>query len=163
MKTTEAQIRIEQKAINTASAFINNNEFDSDAFEQNYSKGASADNVYFGYQFGKTCADMLTMKSLNEIKDKTPALLKILSKLNDSEFEFSLECFKNRMNYFNPYYSENSKLFNILIKEAVANTELANHTVIQNIIQESKEKVINNISNVRENSGLANESKMKNI
>jgi hypothetical protein len=82
------------------------------------------------------------MKSQSEIRKKTPDFLKTLSKLNDSEFEFSLQCFKNRMNLFNPYFSESPKFFDALIKEAVADTELEKHPVIQNMEQASKGKVI---------------------
>jgi hypothetical protein len=162
MELTKERVKAEQKALDMAGNFIFDDKFDSNEFDKNYNKGLTPDNVHFGYQFAHTCANMLTMKSEAEIRQKTPALLKVLSRLNDSEFAFGLDCFKNRMNMYNPYFSQDRKFFDQLIKESIENTELANHKLIQNITQKNTEKVIDNISSMRESSVATSENKLKN-
>jgi hypothetical protein len=162
MELTKERVKAEQKALDMASAFIFGNKFDLNEFDKNYNNGLTPDNIHFGYTFAKTCADMLTMKSQAEIREKTPELLKALSRLNDSEFAFGLDCFKNRMNIHNPYFSQDKKFFDQLIKESIEKTDLANHQLIQNITQRNTEKVVDNISSMRESSVVNNENKLKN-
>ena len=75
-----------------------------DNFEKGYGIGAGASNLQFGYDFATECVNQITTKINNnptftvaQINNEFNKLLKVTQKLNDSEFAFGIDLFKNTL------------------------------------------------------------------
>jgi len=114
-----------------AKAFIIDNKFDPNVLKTKYHGGVSPEDISFGYQFASACADY----AVNLIADaESPAKMleeaskrfgKAVSQLNDSEFGYALERFKNKMAANIPEFSAPAKEGRDLkndIREKIAHT-----------------------------------------
>ena len=86
-----------------AKRFIIDNEFDAEALKKKYHGGVSPEDISFGYQFATACADYGvnliadSEKPTEMLKEATIRFGKAVTQLNDSEFGYALELFKNKM------------------------------------------------------------------
>lgn len=75
-----------------------------DNFEKGYGMGAGAANQQFGYDFATECVNQITTKinnnpafTVEQINNEFGKLLKVIKNLNDSEFSFGLDLFRNTL------------------------------------------------------------------